>query len=163
MEANMKKGKLSSTRDSGFFADKHSNKQTEQTIQTDGHSQVLWIYSDEQGNSHLEELAIATEPTGNAREAKPIPATGALIREYQPQFVRDWHTAPSRQFAITIVGALDIEVSGGVRRHIHKGELVFLEDTKGKGHITRMEGPVVNFFIQVPDNFDVLSWSRGKY
>lgn len=159
----MKKSRLSSTRDSGFFADRHSNKQIEQTILTDGQTHVLRIYSDERGNSHLEELTIATEPTGNAREAKPIPATQALIRKYQPQFVRDWHTAPSRQFAITIAGALDIEVSGGIRRHIHIGELVFLEDTKGKGHITRMKGPVVNFFIQVPDNFDILSWSRGKY
>ncbi len=158
----MKKSRLSFTRDSSLSTDIHSSERTEHTMLIDGHTQVLRIYSDEQGDSHLEELTIATEASRNAREAKPIPATGALIREYQPQLVRDWHTVPHRQFAITIVGALDVEVSGGIRRHVHKGELVFLEDTKGKGHITHMEGPVVNFFIQVPDNFDVLSWSRGN-
>ncbi len=158
----MKKSRSSSTIDNSLFADTLLNNQIKETVPKDGQTKVLWVFSDKQGDSHLEELTIRTEPTGKSREAKPIPATGALIRKYQPQFVRDWHIAPSRQFAITLMGALDIEVSGGIRRHIHKGELVFLEDTKGKGHITHMKGHVVNLFIQVPDNFNVLSWSRGE-
>jgi quercetin dioxygenase-like cupin family protein len=135
----------------------------QQASAAEGHTHVLRIYSDEEGNSHLEKLAIATVPVGHAREAQAVPVTGALVREYKPCFVSDWHTAPGRQFAITIVGELEVEVSGGVQRRIHTGELVFLEDTKGKGHITRMQSPVTNFFIRVPDSFDVVAWSLGKF
>jgi hypothetical protein len=134
----------------------------QQTGPAGGHTRVLRIYADAEGNSHMEELAVATAPAGQAREAKPVPVTGVLVREYQPRYVNDWHTAPARQFAITIVGDLEVEVSGGIRRRVGTGELVFLEDTKGKGHITRMTGPATNFFIRVADSFDVVAWSQGK-
>ncbi len=123
---------------------------------------VLRIYADTEGNSHLEELPIATMPSGQRREALGVSATGMTISEYKPRYVNDWHTAPTRQFAITIVGELEVEVSGGVKRRVHTGELVFLEDTKGKGHITRILDRATNLFIAVPDNFDVVSWAKGK-
>jgi quercetin dioxygenase-like cupin family protein len=123
---------------------------------------VLRIYADVEGNSHLEELPIATTVSGAVREAGKMPVTGISIREYQPRYVNDWHTAPTRQFAITIVGELEVEVSGGVKRRVRTGELVFLEDAKGKGHITRMLDRATNLFITVPDNFDVVAWAKGK-
>jgi quercetin dioxygenase-like cupin family protein len=128
-----------------------------------GHTPVLHIYADAQGNSHLEELMVVTAPSGQSRwAAKPLPVTGVEVREYSPRDVVDWHTAPARQFAITIVGELEVEVSGGVRRRVTTGELVFLEDTKGKGHITRLGKTVTNLFIRVADDFDFAAWSRKK-
>ena len=129
----------------------------------EGHTRVLRIYSDAEGNSHMEELTVATAPAAHARQTQAIPVTEVLMREYKPQTVSDWHTAPARQFAITIVGELEVEVSGGVRRRIHTGELVFLEDTGGKGHITRTVGPATNFFVRVTDGFDVVAWSQGRH
>jgi hypothetical protein len=49
-----------------------------------------------------------------------------------------------------------------MRRTVRAGELVFLEDVTGKGHITRLRGRVTNLFIRVPDNFDVVVWARGQ-
>jgi quercetin dioxygenase-like cupin family protein len=123
---------------------------------------ILRIYADAEGNSHLEELPIVTMPSGQRREALRVAATGMMISEYKPRYVNDWHTAPTHQFAITIVGELEVEVSDGVKRRVHTGELVFLEDTKGKGHITRILDRATNLFIAVPDNFDVVSWAKGK-
>jgi len=41
------------------------------------------------------------------------------------------------------------------------GDMVFLEDLTGKGHITRLLSPVTNIFIRVADTFDVVAWARG--
>ena len=133
-----------------------------QEAPADGHTPVLHIYADAQGDSHLEELMVETAPSGRVRTAKSLPVTGIEIREYAPRYVNDWHRAPARQFAITIVGELEVEVSGGVRRRVRTGELVFLEDTKGKGHITRLGENTTNLFIRVADEFDFAAWSRKK-
>ena len=55
-----------------------------------------------------------------------------------------------------------VEVSDGKKHAIHAGDIVFLEDLQGKGHITRILSPVTNIFIRVPDSFDVIKWSRGE-
>jgi quercetin dioxygenase-like cupin family protein len=73
----------------------------------------------------------------------------------------DWHTAPRRQFAINMTGELEVEITSGRRERIGAGDLVFLEDVTGKGHVTRALGPITNLFLHVPDTFDVVAWARG--
>jgi hypothetical protein len=128
---------------------------------TEGQTRVLRIFADDKGDSHMEELTVTTTKGQRGRSARDIPVTGMLLREYLPSVV-DWHTAPARQFAITIVGELEVEVSDGARRQVKTGELVFLEDTEGKGHVTYLLGPVTNLYIRVPDGFDVIAWTRGE-
>ena len=127
-----------------------------------GQTQVIRIFADEKGDAHLEELTLSTKAGKGIRTAQGVPIKGMYIREYMPNAFVDWHTVPLRQFAITILGELEVEVSGGVRRRISTGELVFLEDTKGKGHITRLKDRVTNLFLPVMDNFDVIAWASGK-
>ena len=127
-----------------------------------GQTQVIRIYADEKGDAHLDELKLSTKAGKGIRTAQGVPIKGMYIREYMPNAFVDWHTVPVRQFAITILGDLEVEVSGGVRRRISSGELVFLEDTKGKGHITRLKDRVTNLFLPVMDNFDVIAWASGE-
>ena len=61
---------------------------------------------------------------------------------------------PRKQFAISMTGELEVELTDGSRRKIGS-DLAFLEDTTGKGHVTRALGPITNVFIQVPGHFDV--------
>jgi hypothetical protein len=131
-------------------------------VPAEGQTHVVRIYADEKGNAHIDELTLSTKAGKGTRSAREVPLKGMYIREYMPNAFVDWHTVPVRQFAITILGELDVEVSGGVRRDIERGELVFLEDTHGKGHITRLRGRVTNLFLPVPDDFNVLSWARGE-
>ena len=115
---------------------------------------VLHVYATPDGESHLEVLEVA--PT-----AGKLPLTGLRAISYKPNKV-DWHHAPAPQFAINLTGDLQVEVSDGSTRKIGPGDLVFLEDTQGKGHITRLLSPVTALFIQPPAGIDIRAWARGE-
>jgi len=122
---------------------------------------VLRIYADADGKSHIQELPIATQP-GKVRRTGTAPVTGLTYAEYTSSSVEDWHRTPARQFSISTSGEIEVEVSDGKKHAIHAGDIVFLEDLQGKGHITRILSPVTNIFIRVADSFDVVAWSRGQ-
>jgi uncharacterized cupin superfamily protein len=122
---------------------------------------VLRIYTDADGNTQIQELPIATKP-GRTRRTDSAAVTGLTYADYTSSSVEDWHRTPGRQFSISLSGEIEVEVSGGKKHAIHAGDLVFLEDLQGKGHITRILTPVTNIFIRVADGFDVVAWSRGE-
>ena len=125
---------------------------------------VIRIYADANGTSHIQEVEITTKAgrTQTIRSAPALPAGSAIYTEYTGAEVEDWHRAPTRQFSISMSGEIEVEVSDGTKRKIHPGDLVFLEDLTGKGHITRLLSPVTNFFVRVPENFDLLQWAKGE-
>jgi hypothetical protein len=55
-----------------------------------------------------------------------------------------WHPAPRRQFMLFGV-PVEVEVSDGERRTLGPGDVLLVEDTSGKGHITR--GPQQEYLI----------------
>ena len=122
---------------------------------------VIRIYADADGNSQIQELPIATK-AGRTNTATSVPVTAMNYAEYRKTEVEDWHRAPARQFSISLSGEIEVEVSGGKKHAIHTGDIVFLEDLQGKGHITRILSPVNNVFLRVADGFDVVAWSRGE-
>lgn len=114
---------------------------------------LLHVYTDPKGETHLEVIAVA--PT-----ATMLPLTGLRAISYQPNKV-DWHHAPAPQFAINLTGYLQVEVSDGTKRKVGPGDLVFLEDTTGKGHVTRLLSPVTALFIVPAAGFDIHKWANG--
>lgn len=122
---------------------------------------IIRIYADADGNSHLQELPIATK-AGKVRRTETAPVTAFSYADYTASSVEDWHRTPGRQFSISMSGEIEVEVSDGQKHAIHAGDIVFLEDLQGKGHITRIKSPVTNIFIRVADGFDVVKWSRGE-
>jgi len=126
-----------------------------------GGKRILRIYADADGNSHIQELPIVTKP-GKTRRTETAAVTGLTYADYTASSVEDWHRAPGRQFSISMSGEIEVEVSEGKKHAIHPGDIVFLEDLEGKGHITRILSPVTNIFIRVADSFDVVKWSRGE-
>jgi hypothetical protein len=129
--------------------------------ETSAGKKIIRIYADADGNSHIQELPIATKP-GKTRRTDTAPVTGLSYAEYTSSSVEDWHRAPGRQFSISMSGEIEVEVSNGIKHAIHAGDIVFLEDLQGKGHITRILTPVTNIFIRVAEGFDVVAWSRGE-
>jgi hypothetical protein len=119
-------------------------------------AKVVRIYSTPDGGSRVEEITISPD-------AKPVPVTRMTAGAYRGSGVRapDWHNAPRKQFAINMTGQLEVELTDGTRRKIGS-DLVFLEDTTGKGHVTRPLGPITNVFLHVPDDFDVVAWAAGR-
>ena len=118
-------------------------------------AKVIRVYATPDGGSKVEELVISPN-------AKPIDITRMTASVYRGSGARapDWHQAPRKQFAINMSGELEVELTDGTKRKIGS-DLVFLEDTTGKGHVTRALGPITNVFLQVPDDFDVVAWTKG--
>jgi hypothetical protein len=119
-------------------------------------ARVIRIYATPDGESHVERLVI--EPG-----AGPVAVTRMTAGVYRGSGATapTWHTAPRRQFSINMIGSLEVEISDGTRHRIGAGDLVFLEDLTGKGHVTRALEPITNVFLHVPEDFDVVAWCRG--
>ena len=47
---------------------------------------------------------------------------------------------PRRQFVLGLVGELEVEVSDGEVRRFGPGSVILVEDTSGKGHLSRVVG-----------------------
>ena len=120
-------------------------------------AQLIHIYSTPDGESHLERIEISND-------AGAIPVTSMTASAYarSASSAPNWHNTPRRQFAINMTGTLEVEITDGSRHQIGQGDLVFLEDLTGKGHVTRVLSPVTNLFIHVQQDWDMVGWARGS-
>jgi hypothetical protein len=108
------------------------------------------LYTGPDGQTHAEEIA-AKFTMGNPNEVfKLISVSGAELHRAKPGTVQDWHTAPRRQYVITLSGEAELEVAGGKKIHVGPGNINLVEDTSGKGHITRVVGNQDRVTLQLP-------------
>ena len=107
---------------------------------------VTRIYTGPDGLSHAEEIELDT--TRGVSEL--IDATGVQFSSRAPGPASDWHTGPRRQFVITLSGRGELEVSGGTKIALGPGQINLIEDTTGKGHITRNLGPENRIVVTIP-------------
>ena len=119
-------------------------------------AKFIRVFATPDGGSDLEDVMISPN-------AKPIPVTTMLAGLYRPpaNAVAQWHQVPTPQFTVNLVGWLTCETTNGKKRRIGPGDLVFLHDASGKGHLTTPDPGVQNIFIRVPKDFDVLAWASG--
>ena len=124
------------------------------TMATGGQGRFHRIYADAAGESRMEELSIADG-------VKPAPMVSMTPRNYNPTNV-GWHNAPYKTFVINTTGWLEVELSDHSRHRVGPGDLMYMEDLTGKGHVTRLQGTGVTcLFLRVPDDFDVHAWAKG--
>ena len=96
------------------------------------------IYTDAQGESHFEDIDVEyVETIGGGRLSKRFPVTSLMFRETPPAHYLDWHPAPWRQYIINLDNGVQITVSDGETRVIGVGEVLLVEDTTGKGHLSQ--------------------------
>jgi hypothetical protein len=105
------------------------------------------IYTGPDGLSHAEEVEVPRTATGGYLM---IPATGIQFSSRPPSTDGDWHTGPRRQFVITLSGRGELELAGGQKVPVGPGHINLIEDTTGKGHITRNFGPEDRVAITIP-------------
>jgi hypothetical protein len=60
-----------------------------------------------------------------------------MFRETPPAHYLDWHPAPWRQYIINLDKGVQSTVSDGETRVIGVGEVLLVEDTTGKGHLSQ--------------------------
>jgi hypothetical protein len=62
----------------------------------------------------------------------------------------DWHVALRRQLIQCVQGVVEITAGDGQKRLLKPGQFMLLEDTTGKGHISRSVGPADYVALQIP-------------
>jgi len=104
------------------------------------------IYSDSAGESHFEDLEIAfnladfAPPAPPISVSQPINAEAMVFISSPSGWFGDWHPTPNRQYIFMMSGVLEVEVSDGEIRRFKPGDIIFVEDTTGKGHVSRVVG-----------------------
>jgi hypothetical protein len=115
------------------------------------------IYSDEQGETHFEDLSpeMVAERYAGAEWliSQPLPVADLRFRRVTTEFPDEPHVAPRRQLIVALAGEAEVEVSDGETRWFGPGCVMLVEDTTGKGHRTRRIGdtPRETLFISLPE------------
>ena len=94
---------------------------------------VTRIYTGPDGLSHSEQIEMKL----NGGTSEMIKATGAQFSSRPAGPASDWHVGPMRQFVINLSGRAELEVADGKKVPVGPGQIDLIEDTTGKGHITK--------------------------
>jgi Cupin domain. len=120
--------------------------------------EYLRIYPDPNGVTHFDTIRVEQSRKAGAPPAAPFylsadnPALMYRFYSFEPGWVGELHPAPARQFLILLSGKVEMETGDGQIRQFRPGDIVLLEDTWGKGHITRNlgEGWADYFVMPIP-------------
>lgn len=96
------------------------------------------LYTDANGESHFRDIEIEwVEERRGSKLSKRLPASGIIFRQTQPENDLSWHNAPRRQYIVNLDAGVQITASDGEARVIGAGEVILVEDTTGKGHLSK--------------------------
>jgi mannose-6-phosphate isomerase-like protein (cupin superfamily) len=113
------------------------------------------VYSDAEGESHFEDSALPFTLVDFAPPAPPVSVSEAMAADSVAVISSpagwhgDWHPAPRRQFMFVLAGELEVHVSDGAVRRFRPGDVLLVEDTSGKGHVSTVVGDERCFMANV--------------
>jgi quercetin dioxygenase-like cupin family protein len=95
----------------------------------------IHLWTDDDQESHFEEgrIVFGRGQRGDLLTGK-LGAASVSFQETKSGGTFAWHTAPARQFVITLSGTLEFHVREGQHFLLHPGDILFAEDTTGSGH-----------------------------
>src|SRR5438093_10461233 len=121
---------------------------------------ITRIFTGPDGLAHAEDIELNLNSRGATAMLK---ATGAEFSVRPPTAGADprntaatdpgaagWHAGPARQCVITRCGSSEVEVAGAVHVAAGPGHINLIEDTTGKGHVTRNFGPEARIALTIP-------------
>lgn len=113
------------------------------------------LYTDDSGESHFRDIEVEwVEETRGGRLSARLPASGIIFRQVPAEYDLDWHPAPRRQYIINLDAGVQITASDGEARVIAAGEVILVEDTSGKGHLSKAISNEIRHCIFVPAGDD---------
>ena len=104
------------------------------------------LVADESGESHFVPMTIGVTTRNFAPPAPPFavseltPASQCGFLRVPRGFAGDLHPSPKRMWIFFLSGAMDFEASDGECRRCVPGDAILLEDTTGRGHLSRVVG-----------------------
>ena len=93
-------------------------------------TRCIRLFTGPDQRSHVE---VITLPLGALQKAKII-----HFEQSQPHASFDWHTAPCRQYVVTLTGTLEFTTRDGETFSLAPGDVLLAEDTTGSGHRWRL-------------------------
>ena len=109
------------------------------------------LYTDAQGQTHFRDIEVEwAEERRGSKLSKRLPATGIIFRQTQAEHDVDWHPAPRRQYIINLDAGVKLTAGDGESRVIGVGEVILVEDTHGKGHLSQHVENKIRHSIFVP-------------
>src|ERR1700716_784404 len=109
------------------------------------------LYTDANGQSHFRDIEIErAEERRGSKLARRLPATGIIFRETVAEYDLDWHPAPRRQYIVNLDAGVQITASDGETRKIGAGEILLVEDTWGKGHLSKALDGTIRHCLFIP-------------
>mgnify|MGYP001179980262 FL=1 len=112
---------------------------------------VTRIYTGPDNQTHAEEYEIPLGlPRGATELSEPVDVTSLQFRRTSPNYFIDWHTAPRRQYVITLKGESEVEIGDGTKVRLHPGHILLAEDLTGQGHISRALGSEDRISLFIP-------------
>ena len=115
---------------------------------------VTRIYTGPDAKTHAEEYEVELgERRGATELSEPIDVTSLQFRRTSPDYFIDWHTAPRKQYVITLSGESEVELGDGTKLRLPPGHILLAEDVTGQGHISRAVGSEdrISLFIPLAD------------
>ncbi|HEY3167194.1 MAG TPA: hypothetical protein VGK57_08200 [Candidatus Binatia bacterium] len=111
---------------------------------------IVRLYTGTDNESHFEEIDVELNLHGRFEASELQPAQGILFRRAPATYLSNFHTAPRRQYVITLAGQVEIETGDGTIRRFGPGDVMLAEDTTGRGHITRVVGGQPRHYAFIP-------------
>ena len=118
------------------------------------------IFADARGESHIAHRTLGLASRAFAPPAPPLDvsavqaATGFEALRFPAEWTGGWHNSPYRQWGFILSGSVAVTTSDGETCELRAGDAFLLEDTHGKGHLTRVIGgtEVLWVAVQIPDD-----------
>jgi hypothetical protein len=114
---------------------------------------VTRIYTGADSEAHFQDLDLPFDSKAPGAYTPSYPVERLFFRSFPPKHEVDYHVAPRRQWVLVVSGVMEVECKGGKRR-FSPGDVLFLDDLTGHGHITRnIEGTRVLAYLPTPPGF----------
>ena len=106
------------------------------------------LLEDENGRSYFEDreadlpLKDFVPPASPLRISDQLPAEGFVFLTLPAGWKGVRHRSPHRQIAAVLSGTFRVQAGSGEVRDFKAGDLFWMEDTTGEGHVSSAEGGV---------------------
>jgi len=101
---------------------------------------ALRLFTGPDNKTHAEKVELGFSPSGNGEASDLLPVNRAVLFRTTANSTHDFHVPPRRQYVITLSGHGEIDLEDGEKFVVGPGDIDLVEDTTGKGHITKVVG-----------------------
>ena len=108
---------------------------------------IYRVFSDADGESHIEDLNLAEHPELGVL----INVSEVRIQEFDGSRNMDFHPLPERRLIVHLSGEVEIGASDGAKRVLRAGDIRLMEDVTGKGHTHIDHTPSAAVYVLLND------------